>query len=261
MAKPSLSSNPDLVAAIHRVARGDFSTPAPGGDELSLRFNEMLAELRHHDHDLREAGIRMASASDARRREAERALHDGVQQHLALLGLKLSILRTTVKTDAAAAERMCEELNRSLQSALRELRTLAYGIYPAVLENAGLVPALRDAAERIEIPTRFDVSEDARRLPQLDATVYFCCLEALQNAAKHAGDGACANVTVSEEDGFVVFEVFDDGVGFERSSLELGDGLQHVADRVAALSGKLQIFSAPGRGTRIRGTVPVRQDR
>ena len=248
------------MAAIRRVARGDFSTPVRGEDELSLCFNEMLAELRHHDHDLREAGTRMASASDVRRSQAERTLHDGVQQHLALLGLKLSILRTTIPRDPAAAESMCEELNRSLQGALRELRTLAHWIYPAVLENAGLVPALRDAAERIEIPTRFDVPDGGRCPPQVEATVYFCCLEALQNAARHAGDGARAKVTISEQDGTFVFEVSDDGIGFERSSLELGAGLQHVTDRVAALGGTLRIASTPGRGTRIRGTVPLHPD-
>jgi len=260
MPEPPRNSKQELVAAIRRVARGDFSTPVRGEDELSLCFNEMLAELRHHDHDLREAGTRMASASDVRRSQAERTLHDGVQQHLALLGLKLSILRTTIPRDPAAAESMCEELNRSLQGALRELRTLAHWIYPAVLENAGLVPALRDAAERIEIPTRFDVPDGGRCPPQVEATVYFCCLEALQNAARHAGDGARAKVTISEQDGTFVFEVSDDGIGFERSSLELGAGLQHVTDRVAALGGTLRIASTPGRGTRIRGTVPLHPD-
>ncbi|MHB8658476.1 MAG: HAMP domain-containing sensor histidine kinase [Solirubrobacteraceae bacterium] len=258
MTEPTLSSNQELVAALHRVAQGDFSMPVQGEDELSVCFNEMLVKLRHHDHDLREAGTRMAAASDVRRRQAERDLHDGVQQHLALLALKLSILRTTISRDCAAAEGMCEELNRSLQGALRELRTLAHGLYPAVLENAGLVPALRDAAERIEIPTRFDVPDGGRCAPHVEATVYFCCLEALQNAAKHAGGDARASVTITEQDGALSFEVSDDGIGFERSSLELGTGLQHITDRVAALSGTLRISSAPGQGTRVRGTVPLR---
>jgi signal transduction histidine kinase len=261
MADPASTSNDELLAAMRRVSRGDFATPVPvDGDGLGVlatSFNEMLGGLRRHDHDLREASTRIASASDTRRRTAEHEMHDGVQQHLALIGLKLSLLRALIRSDPDGAEGMCEELKGSLQAAMRELRTLAHWIYPAVLENEGLTAALRDAADRVAIPARIDLDSTGRYAPEVEAAAYFCCLEGLQNAAKHAGEGARATIVITERDGKLVFEVADDGVGFEQSAAEPRAGLQHITDRVDALSGELYISSTPGQGTRIIGTIPL----
>jgi signal transduction histidine kinase len=259
---PAPASNDDLLAAMRRVSRGDFVTPVSVDDDaeldtLAIGFNEMLGELRRHDHDLREASTRIASASDARRRRAERDLHNGVQQHLALIGLKLSLLQGLIRSDPEGAQQMCGELNRSLQDALRELRALAHWIYPAVLENEGLMAALRDAAERIAIPTRFELDGAERCSPEVEAAAYFCCVEGLENAAKHAGDGARATIVIAERDGSLAFEVSDDGAGFEPLTDQRRAGLQHIADRVDALGGELHISSTPGHGTRIRGTIPL----
>ena len=210
---------------------------------------ELLAAIRR--------STRIASASDARRRWAERELHDGVQQHLALIGLKLALLKDLIGRDPDGAQEMCEELNQSLQAAMQELRTLAYWIYPAVLENEGLAAALRDAAERIAIPTRFELDGSTRYAPEVEAAVYFCCLEGLQNAAKHAGEHAQVTIAIADADGTLVFEVSDDGTGFEPSADKLRTGLQHITDRVEALGGELCVTSAPGQGTRIRGAIPL----
>jgi len=225
----------------------------PVDDPAPASNDDLLAAMRH----LREASTRIASASDARRRRAERDLHNGVQQHLALIGLKLSLLQGLIRRDPDAAEEMCGELNRSLRDALCELRTLAHWIYPAVLENEGLVAALRDAAERIAMPTHFELNGAGRYPLEVEAAAYFCCLEGLENAAKHGGDSVHATIVIAEQDGKLIFEISDDGTGFERSADEPRGGLQHITDRVDALSGELHISSRPGHGTRIRGTIPL----
>jgi signal transduction histidine kinase len=263
MDDPASALNDELLAAIRRVSGGDLDTPVPvDGDApetLAASFNEMLVELRHRDRLLREASTRIASASDSRRRRAERELHDGVQQHLALIGLRLALLKDLIRGDPDGAQEMCDELNGSLQAAMRELRTLAYWIYPAVLENEGVAAALRDAAERIAVPTRFELDGTTRYASEVEASVYFCCLEGLQNAAKHAGESAHATIIIAEHDGELVFEVSDDGAGFERSAEALRAGLQHITDRVEALNGELSVSSAPGQGTRLRGAIPLGQ--
>jgi len=219
-------------------------------DPVPAPNDELLAAIRR--------GARIASASDARRRRAERELHDGVQQHLALIGLKLALLKDLIGRDPDGAQEMCDELNQSLQAAMQELRTLAYWIYPAVLENEGLAAALRDAAERIAIPTRFELDGSSRYARDVEAAVYFCCLEGLQNAAKHAGERAQVTIAMADAEGNLVFEVSDDGAGFEPSADEIRAGLQQVTDRVEALGGELCVISAPGQGTRIRGRIALR---
>lgn len=258
-------SNGDaLLDALRRVGQGDFITPLEtiGGPALANGFDEMLTRLREHDRELRQASTRIASASDARRRKAERDMHDGVQQHLALVGLKLSILRGLINDNPAAAEELCGELAENLQGALRELRTLAHWIYPAVLENEGLVAALRDDADRVAIATRLELGTLRRYPREIEAAAYFCCLEALRNAAQHAGAGAEAVIRVAEEQGALAFEVADDGDGFEPDAAvaaDLRSGLQHITDRIDALGGSLEISSNVGRGTRVHGTIPLHE--
>jgi len=115
----------------------------------------------------------------------------------------------------------------------------------------------REAVQRAAIPTDFKCDGAGRSQPEVEAAVYFCCLEALQNAAKHAGDGARATVELADRDGVLEFEVLDDGHGFDTSAAQASAGLQNMTDRVGALGGKLQIDSSPGQGTKIRGTIPL----
>ena len=152
---------------------------------------------------------------------------------------------------------MAAEVRADLARALAELRDLAHGIYPAVLESDGLPAALQAAADRSSMPVTVDADGVGRYAQELEAAVYFCCLEALQNAAKHAGEGATVSVRLSQADGHVQFEVGDDGIGYDVAAIGASSGLQNMADRIGALGGELQIESTPGAGTTVRGCVPM----
>jgi signal transduction histidine kinase len=204
-----------------------------------------------HDHAI---ARRMGTASDSRRRTVERILHDGVQQHLALVGLRLSILQRRIATDPVEATRICEELRAELAEALAELRAVAHLIYPAILENEGLGAALDNAAARLGVRTIIDIQEE--RLPiDIRQAFYFCCLEAIENAGKYGGPGISVTVTVDVADGAARFEVVDDGGGFVESATVFA-GLQHVKDRTEAFGGTFELTSTP-QGTRVAGTVPL----
>jgi signal transduction histidine kinase len=151
---------------------------------------------------------------------------------------------------------LLEQVGRDTRVALDGLRRLATEIYPPLLDAVGLVVALRCAAADAGIVARIDADVISGRNPEVVTTVYFCCLEALQNAAQHAGSGAKATVSVHREEAAVVFEVADDGEGFARSQPTEG-GLRRIVDRVGALGGRLEIESEPGHGTRVRGRLPL----
>jgi signal transduction histidine kinase len=250
-----------LVDAAGRVGAGDLTVtvPALAADELGAltqSFNEMTGELRRMTADLRASQARIVASSDAARRRVERDLHDGAQQHLVLLNLRLG----RAERGSAAVPEVREAVAQArvdLESALAELRDLAHGIYPSVLTNEGLAAALSEAAERCAIPARVDCEDTSRHPPELEAAVYFCCLEALQNAAKHAGEGAAAAVRLQARPGELRFEVSDDGVGFEPSINGAGTGLQNMADRIGALGGTVSVASKPGEGTSVVGAIPV----
>jgi signal transduction histidine kinase len=240
----------DLTGATRAVAEGrlDARAPVTATDELgelATSFNGMMDELTS-------MRARIVTASDNARRSVERDLHDGAQQSLVLLKLKLALL----ERDPSRTE-LVSEIAAGLGEALDELRDLARGIYPTRLEGDGLRGALADAAERAGLPTTLHCDGIGRYAPQLEAAVYFCCLEALQNAAKHAGEGARVQVTVSAHDHALRFEVADDGQGFELAATNGSSGLQNMADRIGALGGFVEITSEPGRGTHVRGRVPV----
>ena len=251
----------DLIDGVDRVARGDLSSRVPitGGDELAVlgrAVNEMTERLGAHDAEMRASRARIVAASDEARRHVERDLHDGAQQYLVLLELELGLLTKSVADDPGASSQVAT-IRANLALALAELRDLAHGIFPAVLESDGLPGALQAAAERSTISVTVDADGVGRHVQELEAAVYFCCLEALQNAAKHAGDGATASVRLSQADGQVEFEVRDDGRGYDATNVGPSAGLQNMADRIGALGGDLQIDSTPGAGTTVRGSVPT----
>jgi signal transduction histidine kinase len=251
----------DLLAATRRVAEGDITTPVARvtADELGALasgFNRMLGQLRRHEQDLHESRARIVVAADEARRRVERDLHDGAQQHLVLLNLKLGLLVRRIADDAETVK-LVEELREDLHRAQTELRALAHGIYPQVLSSDGLGAALREAAATAAIPTEASVDGIGRHRPELEAAVYFCCLEALQNAAKHAGEGATARILLSENDGAFRFEVVDTGAGFDAAAAAESSGLQGMTDRIGAIGGELSVHSDPTRGTRVTGSVPV----
>jgi signal transduction histidine kinase len=257
-----LSPIDDLIAATERVRAGDITTEVPliSDDELgtlTLGFNRMLADLRRHTDELRASRERIVTTADEERRRMERDLHDGAQQELIVARLKLELLDRAIDEDPASARATAGELREDLDRALAQLRDLAHGLYPPLLESDGLPGALQEAVGRAAIPTELDCDGAGRYRPDLEAAVYFCCLEALQNAAKHAGPRARATVRVAERDRDLRFEVADDGRGFEPAGGRSGVGLQNMTDRIGALGGELRIESIPGEGTRVSGEVPV----
>jgi signal transduction histidine kinase len=269
----------DLRDAMRRVDRGDLDTHVArlAGDELDdmgTSFNEMVAGLRDREslrddnaqlvvdlqrqaRELQRSRARIVAASDAARRQVERDLHDGAQQGLLLLRLKLEMAALEDRGISAAAAATFNALRSELDGALADLRDLAHGLYPTILEIDGLPAALREAARRAPIPTRIDCAGAERYPTELEAAVYFCCVEALQNTAKHAGKDARAQITLGERDNVLHFEVSDDGRGFAACAASPTAGLQNMTDRIGALGGILTIESTPGSGTKIVATIPV----
>ncbi len=196
-------------------------------------------------------------SSTPERRRIERDLHDGAQQHLIGLAVHLRLARDLAESEPAKAQEILGALGDDVQEALDELRDLAHGIYPPLLQDRGLAEALAAAAGRAPMRTRVEVSGIRRYEPDVEATVYFCCLEALQNAAKYGGDGATATVRVREEVDSLAFEVADDGAGFDMKDRRTGVGMTNMRDRVGAIGGSLQVESAPGHGTTISGLIPL----
>jgi signal transduction histidine kinase len=260
-----LSPVDDLLAATRRVRAGDLMQPVPviSTDELGLlahSFNEMQEGLRQRETlraELEASRTRIVAAADAERRRMERDLHDGAQQHLVLLHLKLGRLARTIEDDPRTAATQVEELRDEVRRAQSELRDLAHGIYPQALERDGLRAALRQVVEHGPLAASLECDGIGRYSAQVEAAVYFCCREALQNATKHAGASATVEVRVAQHDGALRFEVVDDGVGFDPQEAGVSAGMLNMTDRVGALGGTLEVRSTPGAGTTVAGTVPV----
>jgi signal transduction histidine kinase len=152
---------------------------------------------------------------------------------------------------------MVRRIGGDLETALEELRTLAQGKSPTLLTRHGLEPALKEAALRTTLPTSLQTRRITRYDPEIEAAVYFCCLEALQNAAKHAGPDASITVIVSDQHGSLTFEIADTGAGFDHQLETSGSGLTHLRDRIGALGGRATITSTPGHGTSVAGMIPI----
>ncbi|MGH2725011.1 MAG: ATP-binding protein [Actinomycetota bacterium] len=223
-------------------------------EELRARVEEVsgLAER------LRASRRRLVATQDAERRKLERNIHDGAQQHLVALAIQLNLARSMVTKDPQKARPLVEGLVRAATDALSELRDLARGIYPPLLEGQGPAAAIR--AQVVKAPLAVVVEADGLpRYPlEVEAAAYFCVLEALQNAAKHA-EASRVRVRLAEEGGGLRFEVSDDGKGFDPGGRPPGSGLTNMRDRLAALGGVVRIDSTPGRGTTVTGTIPVHQ--
>ena len=215
----------------------------------------VAVEKGHLEGALRESQARAVAAGDEERRRIARDLHDSAQQRLVALRLHLALARDQL--ERAEDKEMVEGLGLQLDEALEELRTVAHGLFPQHLERYGVAEALRSASLNTAVPVEIRDDGLRRHAPPIELSVYFSCREALQNAAKHAGDDAAASVRLWEEDGTVRFEVQDDGDGFDPSIVEPGAGLANLAERLAAVGGFLEIDATPGHGARIAGTIPV----
>ena len=226
--------------------------------QLDAALQASLEELQQRNEELQHSRARIVATGDAERRKLERNLHDGAQQHLVALAVKLRLAKDAVEDDPADALAMIDEIKGDLQGAITELRALAHGIFPPLLMSGGLAEALPAAATRAILPTTVDTAAIGRYGADMEAAVYFCVLEALQNAGKHAGDSASVAVRVWEADGVLGFEVGDDGAGFDTTSASGdGHGFLNMADRLGAFGGVLAIRSQPGHGTTVTGTLPL----
>jgi signal transduction histidine kinase len=220
---------------------------------LVLRNVRLTAELQAKIDELRASRRRLVEAQDSQRRKIERNLHDGAQQQLVALNVQLGLLNRFAE-DSNRVKLMVEQLQGVLQDALEDLRDLARGIYPPLLADKGLLAALEAQARKAAVGTTVESDGVGRYPEEVEAAVYFCALEALQNVAKYA-EATSAIVRLAEADGYLRFEIEDDGRGFQLEGAGFGTGLQGMADRLDAIGGMLEVDTQPGRGTLVRGEI------
>ena len=222
---------------------------------LVLRNVRLTADLRATIEDLKASRRRLVKAQDEERQRIERNLHDGAQQQLVALTVLVTLLEDAAE-DPGEVRNMTRQLRAGLRAAMDDLRALARGIYPPLLAERGLGPALRAQADKAPLPVLVEASGVGRYPRDAEAAAYFCILEAMQNVAKYAQASGAA-ITLSCPDGQLEFTVTDDGLGFDVETATSGTGLQGMADRLAAMGGTLLVRSALGLGTTVSGRVPV----
>jgi signal transduction histidine kinase len=254
----------DLLGALSLTkAPGERLTPTEeklaadlaAGAGLVLRNVRLTEELLGRLEEFRASRQRLVAAEDAERRRLERNIHDGAQQQLVALAVKVNLADRIIETDHAKGHEMLADIKAELGEALEDLRDLARGIYPPLLADKGLAVALEAQARKSPLPVSVEADRIGRWPQEIEAAVYFCCLEALQNIAKYAGASAAA-VRLANGAGTLSFEVTDDGRGFDPASTGYGTGLQGMADRLDALGGSLDVRSAPDAGTTVVGRIP-----
>ncbi|MGD0194129.1 MAG: sensor histidine kinase [Candidatus Dormibacteria bacterium] len=223
---------------------------------LVLKNVGLSADLQARLDELRASRQRLVHAQDLERRRLERNLHDGAQQHLVALKVKLGLAEMLLSRDPAKAAATLEQLKGDADEALETLRDLARGIYPPLLADRGLVVAMESQARKATLPVSVEAVGIERYPQDVEATVYFCVLEALQNVQKYA---AATHVVVrlDADAGTLSFDVTDDGAGFNTKTAKRGAGLTNMRDRMDALGGDVEVTSQPGDGTRVAGRLPV----
>jgi signal transduction histidine kinase len=223
---------------------------------LALKNERLTAELSQRLEELTVSRQRLVTAQDGERRRIERNLHDGAQQELIALKLKLAVAQDMAASDPQQTQEMLQGLVTDVSNAVETLRELARGIYPAVLADLGLAAALEAQARRSPLAVEVHADGIHRYPPEVEAAVYFCCLEALQNAVKHAQATAMV-ISVEESDGQLSFTAVDNGRGIDVASARRGSGIQNMTDRMAALQGSLDLGTARGGGTIVSGRLPA----
>src|SRR6185437_10831323 len=244
---------------------GAISIRMPKGEPLRPAGKQLVADVASQAglvlsnagliEDLRASRQRIVTAQDEARRRLERNIHDGAQQDLVALAIKLRLAGTTVDEDPAQTKELLGELQTDATGVLENLRDLARGIYPPLLADLGLTAALSAQASKSPLPVAVEADGIGRFPQDTEAAVYFCCLEALQNIAKYA-HATQARICLSAKNGTLRFTVSDDGEGYDARYTPLGSGQRNRADRLAALGGRLEVHSAPGHGTTITAELP-----
>ena len=224
--------------------------------QLDSALQESLENLERANADLQASRARIVATGDAERRKIERNLHDGAQQHLVALAVNLRLAKDIIAEDPEGAVEMLDALADAVKETIQELRDLAHGIYPPLLMDSGLPEALRAAGSRSPLSVSVTADGVGRHPTEVEAAVYFCCLEALQNAAKHAPD-ASVQLVVEERPGRLSFSVTDDGPGFDVAAATAGHGYVNMSDRLGAIGGSVDWRSAPGEGATVSGEIPL----
>ena len=224
---------------------------------IRLEKAQVEADLKASTTDLAASRVRLVETAHAERRRLERDLHDGVQQRMVGLRLKLEMAAEALQDDPAEAQRVLALIGRQMDEVLDELRSFARGIYPSLLAERGLREAMKAAARSSPIPVEVRTSGIERYSQEVEVAIYFCCLEAIQNAAKHGGSNATATITLWPDGPRLRFAVDNPGRGFDPHEVRAGSGLVNMRDRIEAVGGTLQVVSGEGRGVSVRGSVPV----
>jgi signal transduction histidine kinase len=248
----------DLLGAL-AVSKSAADPLTPAEDKLLRDLASQAGLLLRNAgliEDLRASRQRIVAAQDAERRRLERNLHDGAQQQLVALSVKLGLVGAVMRKDPDQAGRLLEDLKSETGEALENLRDLARGIYPPLLADQGLKAALESQFRKVAIPVTLDSDGIGRYGQEVEAAVYFCTLEGLQNVTKYA-HASSIRVRLWEQEGELNFSVTDDGEGFDPAATSYGTGLQGMADRLAAQGGVLEVRSRPGEGTTITGRLPA----
>jgi signal transduction histidine kinase len=206
--------------------------------------------------ELHRSRARIAAAADDERRRIERDLHDGAQQRLVALRIELGLVESMVHDDPDRCVVRVRELEENVDAALEDLRSLAHGVRPPLLEARGLAEALPAAVASSLVPVEVRVTDVGRFAPEVESAVYFCVLEAMQNIAKHAPGATHARLEVDGGGQCLRFSVHDDGPGAPDGRLVAGMGLTNMEDRIAAVGGRIVILSRAGLGTTVRGEIP-----
>jgi signal transduction histidine kinase len=238
---PQLLDEPQLVRTVADAAA------------LALERERLEAELRAKVEELRASRARIVEAGYTAARRLERDLHDGAQQRLVSLALGLGMVEQRVATDPEGAQRLVGSARDDLDAAISELRDFARGLHPGILADRGLDAALSALASRAPLPVEIEGSAGGRLSPGVESAAYFVVAEALTNVAKYA-EAKSATVSVARDNGALTVEVRDDGIG--GADPANGSGLRGLADRVAALDGRLEVESEPDAGTVLRARIP-----
>ena len=256
-----LSDGPDdaQIVLIHDVALRDDPEllAAVGGIVVAGRRHEQLtADLAAANIELDESSRRVSEAADVERQRIQRDLHDGAQQRLVALRIRLGLAGDRLASDPVGGMRDLTELGIEVEAALEELRSLGRGAFPAPLVDHGLVAALQALAAQSPLPVRVDVTGIPRLPAELESAVYFTCAEALQNAVKHAAGATSVLITLAGTSDDLRLEVRDDGTGFT-PGVTTGHGLGNMRDRIGGVGGTLTVASAPGAGTSVVAVIPL----
>jgi signal transduction histidine kinase len=245
---------------------GALTATVPANDPMNPMKEQLVRDLAaqaglvlrnvHLIEDLRDSRRRLVTAQDEERRKLERNIHDGAQQQLVALAVKLRLAEQLAVRDPEKSSSLLAELQTQTHETLEDLRDLARGIYPPLLADKGLAVALEAQARKSIVPVTVESDVVGRYPQEVEAAVYFSCLEALQNVSKYA-EASGATVELADDVGALSFVVRDDGRGFDPAAIGNGTGLQGIADRLAALGGTLHVDSSPGQGTEVRGLIPI----